>query len=146
MTERDSYPPERRAKEPKEQINWLKEFFSQFEVAWKLFWDPRVPISTKLVPLLTLIYLLSPVDIFPDVVPGLGQVDDLMILLVGLRMFISLSPAAVVAEYERVTGKFTQDEDWDETEIIDLEPEIPSAQHDAPATGGAHADDTGEDT
>jgi uncharacterized membrane protein YkvA (DUF1232 family) len=126
MTERDSHPPERRVDRSKDQVNWLKELFSQFEVAWKLFWDPRVPISTKLVPLLTLIYLISPFDIIPGVVPGLGQVDDLMILLVGLRMFISLSPAAVVAEYERVTGKFTGSEDWEEKEIIDLEAEMPS--------------------
>jgi uncharacterized membrane protein YkvA (DUF1232 family) len=85
-----------------------------------------VPITTKLVPLLTLVYLLSPADILPDVIPGLGQVDDLMILLVGLRLFISLSPSAVVAEYEKISGRATQEEDWDEEEIIDLEAEVPS--------------------
>ncbi|MGC9347208.1 MAG: YkvA family protein [Anaerolineae bacterium] len=137
MTERDSHPPERRSERSKDQIGWLKEFFSQFEVAWKLFWDRRVPISTKLVPLLTLVYLLSPVDIVPDVVPGLGQVDDLMILLVGLRLFISLSPAAVVAEYEKLSGRVTQEEkDWDEAEIIDLEPEVPAEDRAEEDAGG----------
>jgi len=86
--------PRRGADQEKELLGWLKEFLSQFRVAWNLLWDSRVPLTTKLVPLLMVLYLLMPIDIIPDALLGLGQVDDLVLVLVGLRMFISLSPPA----------------------------------------------------
>ncbi|MGC9522551.1 MAG: YkvA family protein [Anaerolineae bacterium] len=109
----------------RELLGWLREFLSQFELAWNLLWDGRVPLVTKLVPLFVLIYLLVPTDIIPDVFPGLGQVDDMVLILVGLKMFISLCPPKVVADHR----KLGDDEDlWEspDVEIIDLEPREPS--------------------
>lgn len=34
--------------------------------------------------LFVLAYLISPVDFIPDVVAGLGQIDDLLVILAGL--------------------------------------------------------------
>jgi uncharacterized membrane protein YkvA (DUF1232 family) len=86
-----------------------------------------VPISAKVLPFLTLGYLLMPFDFLPDALLGLGQVDDIVILMVGLRMFISLSPPDVVAEYQRLVGRRQVDEAvWSEPEreIIELEPQV----------------------
>ena len=47
-----------------------------------------------------MIYLLSPVDFIPDLALGLGQLDDLAIFLVGLRLFIDICPPELVAEYQ----------------------------------------------
>lgn len=38
--------------------------------------DPRTPIEAKLIAIAALIYLISPVDIIPDIIPGIGFVDD----------------------------------------------------------------------
>ncbi len=81
-------------------LGWLKDFFGQFRLAWELMWDERVPLVAKLVPILTLVYLFLPVDIFPDMALGLGQLDDLAIFLIGLRLFIDVCPPAVVAEHQ----------------------------------------------
>ncbi len=81
-------------------MSWLRDFFGQFQLAWNLLWDGRVPFVTKLIPILTMIYLLSPVDILPDVALGLGQLDDLAIFLIGLRLFIDVCPPELVAEHE----------------------------------------------
>lgn len=85
----------------------LRELWQEARLAWELLKDPRVPMWTKaVVPGTWLAYLLSPVDIFPDVFPILGQMDDLMLLLLAIRMFIALSPAHVVAEAEaRLRGR-----------------------------------------
>ncbi|MDF1514589.1 MAG: DUF1232 domain-containing protein [Anaerolineae bacterium] len=124
MSDNSSKLPERSGK-TNELLVWLREFFSQFQLAWRLFWDDRVPFSTKLVPLLTLFYLVMPVDLVPDAFLGIGQVDDLVLLLVGLRVFISLCPLALVDEHRQA---FTPKQDLDElvpegVTIIDLEPE-----------------------
>ena len=81
-------------------MGWLKGFFGQFRLAWELLWDGRVPFVTKLIPIFTFLYLLSPVDLIPDVMLGLGQLDDLAILLIGMRLFIDVCPPALVAEHQ----------------------------------------------
>ena len=121
----------------RELLGWLKEFLSQFELAWNLLWDSRVSWATKLVPFAVLAYLILPFDIVPDALLGLGQVDDLVLILVGLRMFISLCPPEVVAELQG-PGERRAEDSWPTPveEIIDLEAEMPPAEnaedHDKP--------------
>ena len=43
------------------------------------------------------LYLVSPIDLLPDAIIGIGEIDDLVILYAGLRLFVFLSPAHVVA-------------------------------------------------
>ncbi len=47
--------------------------------------DQRVPTRAKVVAGLLGAYLLSPLDIVPDFLPGVGQMDDLALALVALR-------------------------------------------------------------
>ncbi len=74
---------------------WMN-LLNSFRIAWRLMWDSRVPFSAKLVPILTILYILSPIDIVPDVLVGLGQLDDLAILLLGTQLFIAVSPKDIV--------------------------------------------------
>jgi uncharacterized membrane protein YkvA (DUF1232 family) len=121
----------------RELLGWLKEFLAQFVLAWKLLWDSRVSWVTKLLPFSVLAYLILPFDIVPDALIGLGQVDDLVLILVGLRMFISLCPPEVVAELQGPEQRRAEDS-WHTPveEIIDLEVKMPPAQdvedHDKP--------------
>lgn len=64
-----------------------------------LFQDTRVSLIAKLVPLGSLAYLIVPVDLLPDVFPILGQLDDFVVLLFGLRLFLRLCPRAVVHQH-----------------------------------------------
>ena len=75
---------------------WLN-LFNSFRIAWKLLWDGRVPLSTKLIPVLVGLYILSPIDIVPDFIVGLGQMDDLALFLLGVQVFIAMSPKDIVA-------------------------------------------------
>ncbi|MBN1248934.1 MAG: DUF1232 domain-containing protein [Anaerolineae bacterium] len=121
-----------RPEQERELLGWLKEFLAQFELAWKLLWDGRVSGFTKLVPLAMVAYLILPFDIVPDPVLGFGQVDDLVLILLGLKMFISLCPPDVVAELEN-PDQTSADGAWrPPEEIIDLEPRMPPAEE---ATG-----------
>ena len=54
----------------------------------------------KAVLLGVLAYVASPLDLIPDFIPGLGRVDDLLVLLAAMEMFTRLAPPEVVAEIE----------------------------------------------
>lgn len=46
--------------------------------AWR---DPKYPVAMRWVALLGAIYLISPVDLVPDVMPIIGWIDDAIVLL-----------------------------------------------------------------
>jgi uncharacterized membrane protein YkvA (DUF1232 family) len=133
MAGKPSQLPERSGKS-NELMAWLREFFSQFGLAWRLFWDERVPFGTKIVPLLTLIYLLMPIDLVPDAFLGVGQMDDLVLLLVGLRVFISLCPLELVDEHKKVfnVGQVDGELIPEDATIIDLEVDMPEPVENEP--------------
>ncbi len=83
-----------------------RQWWHDVRVAWALFRDPRVPVWTKvLLPAAWLLYFFFPLDLLPDLIPLLGEVDDVMLLLLLVRLFIALSPSDVVAEVRaRVQG------------------------------------------
>jgi uncharacterized membrane protein YkvA (DUF1232 family) len=71
--------------------------FAELRLAWRLIREPRVPAFAKAVPLLALLYVVSPFDFIPDVLPFVGQMDDLGILVLSLKLFLRLCPPAVTA-------------------------------------------------
>jgi uncharacterized membrane protein YkvA (DUF1232 family) len=72
----------------------------QARLAWRLLRDGRVPGWVKVIPVIGLVYLVSPIDLLPDwVLPGLGQMDDIALILLALKMFVDLSPPGVVGEH-----------------------------------------------
>lgn len=85
-----------------ERSRWgmIGALIASLRLAWRLFKDRRVPIWLKGIPILALAYLLWPLDFLNDLAPGLGQIDDLTLLLMSLVLFISLCPAQLVAEYQ----------------------------------------------
>jgi uncharacterized membrane protein YkvA (DUF1232 family) len=69
-------------------------------LAGRLLREPRVPTLTKAVPLLAGLYLISPLDVIPDLLPFVGQVDDLGLILAALALFVRLSPGSAVDFHE----------------------------------------------
>ena len=65
---------------------------------WRLFRDRRVPILPKALLVLTLVYVVSPLDLVPDFVPVIGEMDDVVVVLAGLWLFVRLCPPEVVRE------------------------------------------------
>ena len=59
---------------------------------------PRTPWYAKALALVVLGYALSPIDLIPDFLPVLGQLDDLLLIPAGLALVRRLIPASVLAE------------------------------------------------
>lgn len=60
--------------------------------------DPGTPFLPKLMLALAIGYLLSPVDIIPDFIPVLGQLDDLIIVPALIYFSLKLIPENIIAE------------------------------------------------
>ena len=61
--------------------------------------DPRVPVRAKRLAAALAAYAILPVDLAPDWVPLLGQLDDLVALAVGVTVLIESAPQEVVVEH-----------------------------------------------
>jgi uncharacterized membrane protein YkvA (DUF1232 family) len=57
--------------------------------------DPDAPFTAKIPAIFSLIYLLSPIDLIPDVIPFAGWLDDLVIVPLLLSLSIKLLPPPI---------------------------------------------------
>ena len=81
--------------------NVLQEILQSGQLAYKLYTDQRVSALLKVfVPIVAFAYLVLPLDFLPDFIPFLGQLDEVAIFLLLMRLFISMAPSDVVAEYK----------------------------------------------
>jgi uncharacterized membrane protein YkvA (DUF1232 family) len=64
-----------------------------------LLTDPRVSRLDKLLVAGATAYILMPIDLIPDFIPFLGQVDDIYLLVLALQRLISNAGLVVVAEH-----------------------------------------------
>jgi uncharacterized membrane protein YkvA (DUF1232 family) len=79
----------------------LASIIKNARLVWRLLRDPAVPAALKTIPPATLLYLLFPFDFLPDLALGLGQLDDIAIILLGLKLFIELCPQEIVRHHLR---------------------------------------------
>ena len=62
---------------------------------FRYLFDTEVPFSKKIWILLVVLYFISPIDLVPDLIPGLGFLDDLLILVLSLNKLLR-----VLEEYD----------------------------------------------
>ena len=77
----------------------LLRFPSFVKLFTRLMKDSRVSVSPKLLALGILAYVVLPTDFLPDFLIGIGQIDDLMVIVTGLKLFLKLCPPDVVQEH-----------------------------------------------
>ena len=77
----------------------LSEIVGQIRLIWRLINDSGVPLWVKFIPPLAILYLVSPIDLIADPILGLGQLDDLAILLLGFKVFVELCPPEIRERY-----------------------------------------------
>jgi uncharacterized membrane protein YkvA (DUF1232 family) len=83
-----------------QQDNAITEILERGRLVFRLMQDERVPTWLKIgVPLVVALYFISPIDLIPDFILGLGQLDDIGVILLGMALFIRLAPQVVVDEH-----------------------------------------------
>ena len=79
-------------------------YWARMRLVSRLMRDPRVPTWAKgIAPGLAALYLLMPIDLIPDLLVGLGQIDDIGVIgiamLVTTRLLPRLTSNAVLLEH-----------------------------------------------
>ena len=62
---------------------------------WKLFKHPDTPRAPRWIAIAVVAYALSPIDLIPDFIPVLGQLDELILLPLGIALAVKLTPEAL---------------------------------------------------
>ncbi len=71
---------------------------SDARLLWAALQHPLSPRWLKPAVALMVLYVVSPVDLIPDVVPLLGVVDDVVLVPLAVRFVLRRLPAAVRAD------------------------------------------------
>lgn len=69
------------------------------KLLFRLLGDPRVSLLDRAIFGAALVYLFVPMDLVPDWVPALGQMDDLLIVLLTLDRLLHRTDEAVLADH-----------------------------------------------
>lgn len=63
--------------------------------------DGRTPLATKVFPWAALLYLLLPLDVVPDVLPVIGQLDDVGIVVLLVTIALKAIPKHLWEEHSK---------------------------------------------
>jgi len=78
-----------------EYLFLLPDFFI---LVCRLALDKRVPSKQKLLAGAVVAYVIMPIDIIPDFIPIIGQVDDLVLVVMGLNMILNQIDPKVLSD------------------------------------------------
>jgi len=70
----------------------------QAHVFYFVFKHPRNPWYAKMIAACTAGYLLSPVQLIPSFIPGIGFLDDLLVLFLGVKLLQKITAEDVLRE------------------------------------------------
>lgn len=83
-----------------------KELKKNIYLLYLIFKHPKTPDYVKIINLLTVIYVLSPIDLIPDFIPILGYIDDLVIVPAAILLSLKLTPKEIIEECRLKEEKF----------------------------------------
>jgi uncharacterized membrane protein YkvA (DUF1232 family) len=69
------------------------------KLVYRLLRDRRVPVRRKVVVGLVMGYVASPVDLIPDAIPVLGQLDDALVVSLAVRTLVDSVGRETALEY-----------------------------------------------
>jgi len=111
-----------------QNTGFFQDLVQRLKLIWRLMADRRVNFFLKLLPIASLVYLVSPVDLAPGIaLPVIGALDDAAILWIGTSLFMSLCPEDIVEEHwnalsKVISAKWRNAAPSDETGIVDVTP------------------------
>ncbi len=72
---------------------------AKLRLAWAMLGDRRVPLLVRAIPPALVLYLAMPIDIVPDFIPVLGQLDDVLVVLLGVGLLFRFAGRETLEEH-----------------------------------------------
>jgi uncharacterized membrane protein YkvA (DUF1232 family) len=80
-------------------VYYMKQLPAYLRLLGGLISDKRVSATDKLLVAGAIAYIVMPLDIIPDFIPFLGEVDDVFILVLALQRLVSNAGRSVLAAH-----------------------------------------------
>jgi len=101
----------KRKRDSQDNRNALEILWDRLSLTWRLMIDSRVSIASKAIPVVALLYLISPLDFIPDFLLPFGVMDDIGVVVLALEFFIRMAPSEVVREHLYALKRRVMDDD-----------------------------------
>ena len=82
------------------RVRFLRKLWRDGRLTWRLFRDHRTPLRSKLILVGTVLLVISPINWIPNLIPVLGQLEDVALLSMGMELFLRNVPGWLRAEHE----------------------------------------------
>ena len=80
-------------------MDTIRQLPNYISLLYGLLRDPRVAKLDKLLVGGAILYILTPIDLIPDFIPFMGEVDDVFLLVTALQRLIVNAGRRVVLDY-----------------------------------------------
>ncbi len=83
----------------------------QIIILWHAFWHPATPLYLKVLMLSVVAYVISPIDLLPDFLVGLGIVDDVLLVAIAMNWIVKKLPREIFSKQQKPSPQSKFDED-----------------------------------
>jgi uncharacterized membrane protein YkvA (DUF1232 family) len=77
-----------------------KQLLNEFHLILRALAHPGVPWFPKLICGCAVLYVVSPIQLIPNFIPILGQLDDVLVVGLAIRVLKKYAPQTVLDEYQ----------------------------------------------
>lgn len=89
---------------PSRMKNFLMVIPNLVLLSGRLMVDPRVPAKERILVAGAIVYAIMPLDLIPDMLPFIGQVDDAYLIALTLLRLMAVADPNIVREHWRGGG------------------------------------------
>lgn len=80
-------------------LHYIRQLPNFVRLLLGLITDPRVAMVDKLLVFGAIAYIVTPIDLIPDFIPFIGEVDDVYLLVIALQRLISNAGRLVLLDH-----------------------------------------------
>lgn len=86
--------------------SWARRILRDLVALYLAGRDDRTPLAARVLALGLVAYVLSPVDLIPDFLPLIGQLDELILVPAGIALAVRLIPAELMSEFRIAAAQY----------------------------------------
>lgn len=80
-------------------LHYIRQLPHFLRLLFGLITDPRVAMVDKMLVFGAIAYIITPIDLIPDFIPFIGEVDDVYLLVIALQRLISNAGRIVLLDH-----------------------------------------------
>lgn len=80
-------------------LHYIRQLPNFLRLLFGLITDPRVALVDKVLVFGAIAYIVTPIDLIPDFIPFIGEVDDVYLLVIALQRLISNAGRLVLLDH-----------------------------------------------